>query len=161
MCHKVNKQLLETTANPVVPEDHEDHDIIDIQESWDMDNDGEDDLGLYSFGELIEDPVEVLDIIAMDDDTEELTPDNSSDLKCPVCKSWIPESTHLRHHLKEHYSNEVMFICSQIVFLRHLQLNQRLHRTPNVPSVQRSSPVAPRYILMSLQFTCRATLNRV
>lgn len=91
--------------------------MIDTKESWAMDNDGEDDLGLYSFGELIEDPVEEsLDIIAMDDDNEEHPPENSTDLKCPVCKSWVPESTHLRNHMKEHYSNEVIFIYSLVFF---------------------------------------------
>lgn len=47
-----------------------------------------------------------------DDDKESPISSTNSDIKCPVCKDWVPESVHLKNHLKEHYSEQVRTILN-------------------------------------------------
>lgn len=106
MCRENNKQLLKSNPHPSVWDEHKE--IVDFRGSFDIPNDVDDDLGIYSFGELIaySDEDTVSNII-MDDYDEPQNQVNSTELQCPVCKCCVPESVHLKNHLKDHYSKKV------------------------------------------------------
>lgn len=125
MCQEVNQHLQRTIPIPACetpilikdePQDYDEYDEV-VQETSDGD------LNTYTFGQLIEDP-EAQPMVLLErirpeksdstivkhktsPDTSFITPAKVTDWECLVCQSFVPESIHLRDHLKEHYSEEV------------------------------------------------------
>lgn len=117
MCQEVNEQLQNTISVPSDPvrikEEPKDDDYESI----------EDELESYNFGELIAD--EDMEEPPVDESmaTEEpIPPETETQIarienipprlrhpswKCIVCSVLVPQTIHLKDHLKEHYSEEV------------------------------------------------------
>lgn len=105
MCQEVNDHLLSAVPPPTKP------DLFDIrikEEILDDEYLNSDDLGAYTFGELVADPTSDERIAEGQDESAPAKDDsNNNHWTCLVCRSLIPESIQLRDHLKEHYSTEV------------------------------------------------------
>lgn len=117
MCQDVNEQLHTTTSVPSdeirIKEEPKDYEYETL----------EDQLESYNFGELIADedieepPVEesmaTEEPILPETETQTERIENipprlrNPSWKCIVCSVLVPQTIHLRDHLKEHYSEEV------------------------------------------------------
>lgn len=105
MCLDVNEHLQTKYYGAAVPDLVQENDLRNDQNiAVECDDELENDLEGFTFGELIPDPEEER---PKDNGNAANRPVENSHWSCPVCTSLLPHTIPLRDHLKEHYSEEV------------------------------------------------------
>lgn len=112
MCQDVNDHLQKKSQKTIdvpseqirIKEEPED----DLVEWTGFQDTPDDDLDSYNFGKLVPDEEEQAEL-SVDSSCPELNNAKPSDTdwKCLVCDKMVPQSIHLREHLKKHYTEEV------------------------------------------------------